>query len=170
MLAQSLFVDRLDADEHVFETDFCPEAKHLLVAQQHVAAGLEIVFLTDAGADNRLADLHPVPLLHEGDVVDDEDTRFADRPKILDDTLRADHPVAATVKGPGAAEGAVPRAAPRELDRGARIERAEKIFPAMAQKVTRRHHVIERMDKARRRPLARRGDRTRHRCDISSRL
>src|SRR5206468_3025769 len=114
MLAQSLFVDRLEADEDVFETDLFPEAKHFLVAQQYVAAGLEIVFLTDAGADDRLADLHPVSLLHEGDVVDDEGTRFADRAKIFDNALRADHPVAAAVEGPGAAESAVPRAAPRE--------------------------------------------------------
>ena len=128
MFAQALFVDRLEADEHVFEPELSPEAKYLLVAQQHIAAGLEVVFLADAGADDRLADLHAVPLLHEGDIVDDEDTRLADRAKILDDALRADHPVAAAVKGPGAAEGAVPRAASRELDRGARIERAEKIF------------------------------------------
>ena len=80
--------------------------------------------------------------------------------------VRADQPIAAAVKGPGAAEGAVPRAAPRELDRGARIERAEKILPAMAQQVARRHQIIERLDKARRRPLSRPGDRTGNRSDI----
>ena len=99
--------------------------------------------LADAGADDRLADLHPVPLLHEGDVVDDENTRLADRPEILDDALRADHAIAAAVEGPGAAEGAVPRAAAREFDRGAGIERAEKIFPAMAQQIACRHQIVE---------------------------
>src|SRR5207244_5180185 len=47
MLAQSLFVDRLEADEHVFEPELSPESKYVLVAQQHVAAGLETIFLTD---------------------------------------------------------------------------------------------------------------------------
>src|SRR5438132_3934931 len=104
MLAQSLFVDRLEADEHVFKTELFPKAKRLLVAQQHVAAGLEIVFLTDAGADDRLADLHPVPFLHKGDVVDDEDPRLTNTAKVLDDALWADHPVAAPIEGPGAAK------------------------------------------------------------------
>src|ERR1700730_1469465 len=143
VLAQSFFIDRLEADEHVFEAELFPEAKYFFVAQQHVAAGLEVIFLTDTGADDRFGDLHAVPLLHEGDIVDDEDTRFTDRPGILQHALRGDQPIAAAVKGPGAAKGAVPRAAPRELDRGARIERAEKIFPAMAQQVARRHQVIE---------------------------
>src|SRR6516162_3236507 len=130
--AQAFFVERLEADEHVFETELSPEAEHLLVAQQHVAAGLEVILLADAGPDDRLADRHPVALLHECDVVDDEHTRLADRPEVLDDALRADRAIAAPVKGPGAAEGAVPGAAPRELDRGAGVERAEEIFPAMA--------------------------------------
>src|SRR5262249_55468947 len=133
MLAQTLFVNRLEADEHVFEAEFPPETEHLLVAQQHVAAGFEVILLADAGADDRFAEFHAVPFLDEGDVVDDEDARLADRPQVLDDTLRTDHAIAAAVKSPSAAEGAVPRAAARELDRGTRIERAEKIFAAMAQ-------------------------------------
>ena len=40
----------------------------------------------------------------------------------------------------------------------------------MAQQVARRHQIIERMDKAGRRPLSRRGDRTGNRCDIPSPL
>src|SRR6516162_5463249 len=135
--------ERLEADEHVFETELSPEAEHLLVAQQHVAAGLEVILLADAGPDDRLADRHPVALLHECDVVDDEHTRLADRPQVLDDALRADRAIAAAVERPGAAKGAVPWAAPRELDRGARIERAEKISSAMAQEVARRHQIIE---------------------------
>src|SRR6516164_9488308 len=51
VLAQSFFVDRLEADEYVFETKLSPETEHLVVAQQHVAAGLEIVLLANAGAD-----------------------------------------------------------------------------------------------------------------------
>ena len=132
MLAQSLFVDRLEADEHVFEPELSPESKYVLVAQQHVAAGLEIIFLTDAGADDRFGDLHAVPLLYESDIVDHEDARFPNRAKVLDDALWADQAIAAAVKGPGAAEGAVPWTPPRELDRGTRIECAQKIFPAVA--------------------------------------
>src|SRR5271169_2633722 len=126
--------------------------------------------LTDAGADDRLADLHSVPLLHKGYVVDDEHSRFADRSEILDDPIRADQPIAAAVEGPCAAESAVPRTASRELDRGTRIERAEKIFAAMAKQVARRQQIIERLDKAGRRPLSRRGDRTWNRSDIPSAL
>src|SRR5439155_13524151 len=140
---QSFFVDRLEADEHVFEAELFPVAKYVLVAEQHVAASLEVIFLTDTGADNRLGDLHAVPLLHEGHVVDHEDPRLSDRAKVFDDPLRADQPVAAAVKGPGAAKGAVPRAAARKLDRGAWVERAEEIFSAVAQQVAGGHQVVE---------------------------
>src|SRR5262249_61826495 len=37
MLAQTFFVDRLEADEHVFKPELSPEAKHLLLPHQHVA-------------------------------------------------------------------------------------------------------------------------------------
>ena len=170
VLLQPFLVDRFETDEDVFEPELSPKAEHVLVAQQHVAAGLEVILLADAGADDRLGDFHAVPLLHKGDVVDDKDAGLADRAEILDDALRADQPVAAAVKGPGAAEGAVPRAAARELDRGAGIERAEKIFAAMAQQVARRHQIVERMDKAGRRAFAGRGDRAGNRGDIASRL
>src|SRR5215468_12243919 len=143
MLAQTLFVNRFEANEHVFEAEFFPEAEHLLVAQQYVAAGFEVIFLANAGADDRLAEFHAVPLLYEGDVVDDEDTGLADRPHVLDDALRAHHAIAATVEGPGAAEGAVPRTASREFDGGAGIEGTEKIFAAMAQKIACRHQIVE---------------------------
>src|SRR5215471_2561157 len=143
MFAQTFFVDRLEADEHVFEPELPPVAKYILVAQQHVPASFEVIFLSNAGADDRLGDLHAVPLLHEGDIVDDEDPRFADRPEILDDTSRAYQTVAAAIKGPGAAKGAVPWATPREFDRGAGVEGTEKIFAAVAQQVAGRHQVIE---------------------------
>src|SRR5215469_13050661 len=84
--------------------------------------------------------------------------------------LRADQPIAAAVKGPGAAERAVPRAAAREFDRGARVERAKKIFPPVAQQVAGRHQIVERMDKARRRALGHGGNGTRDRGHIRPRL
>src|SRR4029077_19791296 len=110
VLAQPLLVDRLEADEHVFEAELSPETEHLLVAQQYVAARFEVILLADAGADDRFGDLHSVSLLHKSNVVDDKHTGFADRAQVLDHALRTDYPVAAAVKGPGTAEGAVPRA------------------------------------------------------------
>src|ERR1700736_5930611 len=58
-----------------------------------------------------------------------------------------DQPIASAVKGPGAAEGAIPRTAARKLDGGAGIQRPEKIFPTMAQQIARRHQIIQRVDK-----------------------
>ena len=46
---QPLFVDRLDAQEHVLQTERLPEPEDILVAQQDVAAGFEIELLLDAG-------------------------------------------------------------------------------------------------------------------------
>jgi hypothetical protein len=105
--------------------------------------GLEVIALADAGAGDRLADLHPVPLVDERNVVDNEDTRFADRPQILDHPLRAHHPIAAAIESPGAAERAIPGTTARKFDRGARVERTEKIFAAVAQQVPRRHQLVE---------------------------
>ena len=45
---EPLLVDRLDAEEHVAEPELLPAREDLLVAEQHVAAGLEVVLLADA--------------------------------------------------------------------------------------------------------------------------
>ena len=66
-------------------------------------------------------------------------SRIADRSSTTRSGL--DQPVAAAVEGPGAAERAVPRAAARELDRGAGVEYADEILAAMAQEVARRPHA-----------------------------
>src|SRR5271170_4433647 len=87
---QTLLVDRLEADEDVLQAEGLPEAKYLLVAEQYVAAGFEVVALFDPGAGDRLAELHRVALMDKGDVVDDKDPRLADAAQILDDPLRAD--------------------------------------------------------------------------------
>src|SRR5271169_541579 len=155
---ESLLVDRLQADEDVLQAEGLPEAEYLLVAKQYVAAGFEVVALFDAGTGDRLAELHGMALMDKGDVVDDEDPGFTNAAQILDDPLRANQPIAAPVKGPSAAERAIPRAAAGEFDRGARIKDADKILAPMAQQVARRHDFIERMDEGRRRPLAGGGD------------
>src|SRR5262245_5971048 len=148
VLAQALLVDRLDAEEDVGEADLLPELEHLLVPQQHVAAGLQIELLADALAGDRLADREAVLLLDERDVVDDEGARLGDGGEILDHALRAAQPIAAAVERPGAAERAVPRAAAGELDRGAGIEHADEIFAALAHEVARGRDLVEVLDKA----------------------
>src|SRR5262249_37192021 len=127
-LAQAVLVDRLDAEEDVGQPDLLPELEHLLVPQQHVAAGLQIELLADALAGDGLADGEAVLPLDERDVVDDEGARLPDRSEVLDHALGAAQPVAAAVERPGAAERAVPRAAAGEFDRGAGIEHADEIF------------------------------------------
>src|SRR4029077_2602216 len=130
----------------------------------------EVVLLLDARAGDRLSDRHPVPLLQKGDIVDDEDPGLTDRSQILDRSLWADQPIASAVKGPGAAEGAIPRTAARKLDGGAGIERAEEIFAAMAQQIARRHQIIQRVDEGGRRGLSLGGHRTRHRDRVTPAL
>ena len=48
--APALFVDRLEPEEHVLQAEPLPEAEDVLVAQQHVAAGLQVVLLVDPAA------------------------------------------------------------------------------------------------------------------------
>src|SRR6266496_1513310 len=144
---QAILVERFEAEKHVGDAELFPEAEYLLVAQQDVAAGFQVVALLDAGAGDGLAQRHAVALLHKGDIVDDEDPGFADPTQILNDPLGAQQAIAAAVKGPGAAERAVPRTAARKLDRGAGIEHADEILAAMAQQIARRQQLVERMDK-----------------------
>src|SRR5262249_38725622 len=103
-LAQALLVDRLDAEEHDLEAGLGPELEDLLVAQEDVAAGLDVVALLDAPARDRFADRHAVLALDERDVVQDEQARLADAGDLLDGPLRRLHPVAPAVEGPCAAE------------------------------------------------------------------
>src|SRR4029077_9451269 len=168
VLLEAVFVDRLEAEKHVGHSELLPEPEYLLVAQQNIAAGLQVIAFLDAGPRHRLAELHAVALLHEGDIIDDEDARLADPLQILDDPLRAQQAIAAPVKCPGAAERAVPRTAARELDRGARIEHADEIFAPVAQQVARWQQIIERTDKPGRRPFAVHRDRAWHRGEIAA--
>src|SRR5437868_4083308 len=133
VLLQAILVDRLEAEKHVGDAELLPEAEHLLMAQQNIAAGFEVIALLDAGPRHRLAERQAVALLHEGDVVDDEDAGLADPAQILDDPLRAQQAIAAPVESPGTAERAIPRAAAGELDRGTGIEHPDEIFAAVAQ-------------------------------------
>src|SRR5262249_12805526 len=105
---------------------------------------------------------HAMLLADEGDIIDDEDAGLADGGEIGDDLLRAAQAIGAAIEGPGAAEGAVPGTAARELDRGTGIERAEEIFAAMAQQVACRAQRVETLDEGGRRALAREADGSGH--------
>src|SRR5206468_6357623 len=154
VLAQALLVDGLEPEEHVLQAQPRPHPEYVLVAEQHVAARLEIVLLANPPARDGFADLEAVLGLHEGHVVDDEDAGLPDRGQVFHRALRADHAVAPAVERPRAAEGAIPRAAARELDRRARVERAEKVAPAAPEQIASRNERIEVLDQARGRPLA----------------
>ncbi len=99
-----------------------------------------------------------MPVVNERDIVDDENARLADSGKILDHAFRVEQPIAAAVEGPGAAKRAVPRATPREFDRGARVEQANEIFAAVAHQIARGPDLFEALDKAGPRTLAIGGD------------
>ena len=165
VLAKPFLVDGLEPEEHVLQAQTGPQAEHVLVAEQHVAPGLEVVLLANPAARDGLTDLEAVPGLHEGHVVHDEHAGLLDAAEILHRTLRADHAVAPTVERPRAAERAVPGAAAGELDRRAGIERAEKVPPAVPEQVTGGHEVVQVLHQTSRRPLAVEGDDASHLCD-----
>src|SRR5262249_49908753 len=98
-----LLVDRFETEKHRDEAEPLPQAERFFVAQQHIAASLQVIPLADAGASDCLTDFQTVPLMDKGDVVDNKNAGLADRFEILDDPFRADQPIAATVKGPRAA-------------------------------------------------------------------
>src|SRR4029077_5379668 len=103
-------------------------------------------------------DGHAVVGLDERDVVQDEQAGLADSRDLLDGALGRLHAVAAAAAGPRAAQGAIPRTSAAELDRGARIELADEVLPAMAEEVARRQQVVEMADEHGRRSLRIRHD------------
>jgi hypothetical protein len=140
---QLLAVERLEAEEHVLQAEVRPPPEHFAVADEHVAAGLQVVAFPDAPALDLVGDGHAVLGVDERHVVDDEEVRLPDPLHLVDDDLRVRLVVAAGVKRPRAAEGAVPRAAARELDRGARVEVADEVAPPAAGQVAGRAGAVE---------------------------
>ncbi len=100
--------------------------------QEHIAAGLEVILFLDAAPRDRLPDGVAVTRLDKGDVIDDEDSGLLDPREVLDGPLRAQLAVAPTIKGPGAAKGAIPEAAAGELDRSTGVEDADEVAPPVA--------------------------------------
>ena len=150
MLEQSLFVDGLDSDEHIFKAERLPEGKYVFIPKQHVAARLQIIFLFDAFLSNRFANRQAMLALDEGHIVHDKHARFLDSPQVFHRLIRADHAVTATVERPGAAEGTIPWTAARKFNGGAWVEDTDEIFFAMAQQITRGADGVEGLDKTRR--------------------
>src|SRR6476646_1069173 len=60
--------------------------------------------------------------------------------------FRTDHPIAATVEGPGAAEGAIPGTAPRKLDRGAGVQDSDEILAPVPDQISCRTYIVEALD------------------------
>src|SRR4029450_14054618 len=104
-----------------------PNRESLLVPQQPGGGSPEAAPLPDALPDDGFADGHAMLGLDEGDIVEDEQSRLADLLDLLHRPFRRLHPVTAPVKGPCAAEGAVPGAAAAELDQGARGHLADGV-------------------------------------------
>src|SRR5207302_8052715 len=71
---------------------------------------------------------------------------------------RGDLPIAATVKGPGATERAIPGAAARQLGGGAGIEHADEVLVTSPGEVARGRKAVEILQHQRRRPGAIEGD------------
>src|SRR5262249_30416401 len=92
--------------------------------------------------------------MNEGHIVNDEDARLFDAGQVFARPFWAHFAVAASVEGPRAAEGAVPRTAAREFNRGARIERTDEVALAAGDQVSRREHIVEASDQLWRRPVA----------------
>ena len=152
---QALCVDSLHAEEHVAQAEPGPSLEDLPVAQQDVAAGLQVVPLADVPPLELGGD--PVAVLgtDEGHVVHDEHVRLADAGQLVGRRLRRGLAVAAAVERPGGAERAVPRAAAAELDRRTRIELADEVAAAPAHQVPGRARAVDGVQGPRRRAPAR---------------
>jgi hypothetical protein len=87
-LPQALLIECLKAEEHVVESKPPPATEHLLVADEDVAAGFQVVLLADAAALELPGDLVALLGLDEGHVVDDEHARLGDAGHVLGGGLR----------------------------------------------------------------------------------
>src|SRR5215471_1443057 len=123
---QAFFIDRFQAQEHVLEPEPPPVAEHFLVANQDIGAGLKVVLLFDLALFQLGTDREAMLGMDESNIVNDEDVGFFDRGHVVRGRFRRRLAVTAAIEGPGAAKRTIPRAPARELDRGARIEHANK--------------------------------------------
>src|SRR5262249_40581694 len=114
----------------------------------------EIILLPNTAPSDSLADRKAVLRMDEGDIIDDEHAGFANGREIFEDALRADQAIASAIKGPGAAERAIPRTATREFDRSGWIKNADKVFSRVPEEIPPWLLTVELLNYPRRRPLA----------------
>src|SRR5215469_193167 len=132
MFLQPFFVDRFDAQEHVFQAQGLPEGENVLVPEEGVATRLQIVSFLETLPGDGVADLKSVLGLNEGHIVYNKDPGLVDLFEILHDLLWTDRPVPPAIKCPGAAERTIPRTAPGELDGRTGVQNSDKVLAPVA--------------------------------------
>src|SRR5439155_13214508 len=118
--SQRLIVQRLGGKKHVQESQTLPIGEDLTIAEYHVTTRLQIIPLPDPALFYGPPDRHAVLRMDERHVIDNKHVGLADPCEVFHDGFWGAVPIATTIKGPGAAEGAVPRTATRELNRSGR--------------------------------------------------
>src|SRR5262245_49912758 len=131
MKLEPLLVEGLHAQEHVEEPELLPVREEITVLDEHIAARLEVVLLLDLPSLELLPDREAVLGVDERNVVHEEDIGLADGGQVFGHLQGGRLPVAPAVESPGAAEGAVPRAATGQLGGRARIEHAQEVLVAL---------------------------------------
>src|SRR4029077_3213512 len=157
MQLQPLLVDRLEAEEHVLHSKRPPVLEDLRIAAEQVGASFEVVLLFDFALFDFMADREAMLGMNERNVVDDEDVGLLDRQHVFRGGFGRGLAITAAVKSPRTAERTIPRASASELDRRARIERADKIFVTLAAEIAGRKKLIEIVEHHRRRSGTLRG-------------
>lgn len=77
MHTEAFFINRFHAQKHVLKPERLPKPEHLLVTQEDIAARLHVVLFLNPPPCNSLTDFESLFRLNEGDIVDQEDTRFS---------------------------------------------------------------------------------------------
>src|SRR5690242_1934381 len=140
---ERVLVQCFETEEHVVQPEPLPILEHLAIAQQHVAARLEVVLLAHVALLELAADREAVLGMDEGDVVHDEDVRLRDAREIFGGRFGGGLAIRAAVERPRAAERAIPGAAARQLGGGARVEHADEVLPALPGEVARGREAVE---------------------------
>ena len=81
--------------------------------------------------------------LDKGNVVQEKDARFFDPAQFFHRAFRGFGSITSPVESPGAAEDAVPRATPAELNGGTRIKHTDKVLSPVPEQVSGRQYGIE---------------------------
>src|SRR5262245_9528781 len=132
--------------------------EHLLVAQEHVTTGFEIVLLVHTAALNLARQREASLWIDESHIVNDEHIGLTGLLQVYHRPFRIDLTIATSIKSPGAAEGTIPRAPTGKLDRGARIERADEILATPRQQIASGSNIVQILNQFRGRSFSGSGD------------